>query len=77
MVSPIETIFDHNITPDELDVIIPHYPDKSRESYIQFKSARIAYEHISQLYYGRGDDARGIEYAAKRDKELWFYDVCD
>jgi hypothetical protein len=66
----LETVFDHNITKDELRKLL--YGDtESLEEYTQFLDQDGAYADIAQLLRSRGDNDKALKYISMiTDNEL-------
>ncbi len=57
----LETVFDHNITEEELSKLL--YGDtESVEEYTQFLNQDGAYSDIAQLLRSRGDNDKALSY---------------
>lgn len=66
----METIYDHGVTEQELDVLYFGDPDSQAE-YLTGLSQDSAYADLVSLYRMRGDDARAESFLDRiQDKEL-------
>jgi hypothetical protein len=61
----VETIFEHNVTKKELELLKAYYPVgriSSRESYIQEKNEDSSLADLYRLYVLRGDNIKAEEF---------------
>ena len=61
----METIFEHNVTKKELELLKAYYPVgriSSRESYIQEKNEDSSLADLYRLYVLRGDNIKAEEF---------------
>lgn len=63
----METIFDHNITEEELSEL--GISSEGRDDYEELLTPHAAFSDIADLYFLRGDESAGKKYKKLAEKE--------
>lgn len=72
----METIFDHNITPEELAEFFGPVKDNFKADYLRIvDSPDAAFAHIYKLYLMRGDQATADKFLQKIQDDQYRFDV--
>ena len=72
----METIFEHNVTKKELELLKAFYPVgriSSRESYIQEKNEDSSLADLYRLYVLRGDNIKAEEFLNRMSDNSYKY----
>jgi len=72
----VETIFEHNVTKKELELLKAFYPVgriSSRESYIQEKNEDSSLADLYRLYVLRGDNIKAEEFLNRMSDNSYKY----